>query len=945
MTSGYVYPKISSGSYNSEGVVFQKLPIGNADEKTFTLVASNSTATRWVNIINTIDGTRTGKHRLEFDLVLNSGSISSGFSWNYTDNDDDPYTGNGYGSSTSPTVGHNSFDFEIFNDGVGATPHVFFQIDAGSTFDISVTNLKLTHNYEEITVDRTADSGGRTMTATTPLSDGTTEMQVTVTGTDSNGNDNSSLSGTYTRPHSTSLTWNQVGGDGAIYRQVTGGGFAWSFIDGSDGTPSFSINVAENVIVPWQVASSFASNNVTLSSVEETITVDRSSDRKGESRPLLSKVVGGATAAYSLRDLNDKQGNNKVVRVRRASDNHERDFLAKEVSNGTLQNWVNTQTVLPLDLQALTADGRTGAVIPAKAAYSLRNLSKNYTGNVVDVRRSSDDTVQGFTADEVADGTLEDWVNTEYALLGGDYSSLNLNSAAETNLGGGSYRMVNSTAGSGGVQKNISRTFLKTKITVNVTSLTKGSLKLQIGEFSNHKVITSTGVHSYEVIPNSIFVAVRPSATEETSADFTITSITQTASNGHVKTWYDQSGNSRDAVQATSASQPLIVDGGSLVTNNGIDFDGSQFLQADSVSGMGSTISMIAVSMYDSGSAGVVSLASSASGSTSFGIIETSSKSNMNAKNTDGLSAQAVTSGTTRLTFGTTTGQTSTKAASLGGNFVENTNDYGDDFTAGELDRILIGKLRVSSGTLFNGRIREAIIYDTDQSDNRTALEANIGEAYNITGIPAHEDTVDGFVETWYDQSGNGNDAVQQVSGSQPKIVNAGSLVKDTNGHPEIDFDGAEFLLKTAFTQGDLAQANTIFSVGKLNVAADTNRKLYDGTLHNKRNMLFLSTNGSGEFAFFADDVISTGVTATNDKKLFSALFNGASSELFIDGASGASGDVGDYPMSGVTIGKNHSGDLNFWLGQIQEIVIYNSDQSANRPAIEANINNQYDIY
>ena len=113
-----------------------------------------------------------------------------------------------------------------------------------------------------------------------------------------------------------------------------------------------------------------------------TLTVNRTAsaknaDRAGESRPLLSKVVGGAEAAYSLRDLNDKAGNSKVVRVRRESDNNERDFLAKEVSNGTLQNWVNSQATLPLDLQTLTADGRTGAVIGAQAAYSLRSLGTN----------------------------------------------------------------------------------------------------------------------------------------------------------------------------------------------------------------------------------------------------------------------------------------------------------------------------------------------------------------------------------------------------------------------------------------------------------------------------------------------------------------------------------------------------------------------------------------
>ena len=151
-----------------------------------------------------------------------------------------------------------------------------------------------------------------------------------------------------------------------------------------------------------------------------TITVDRTapvidSDRAGASRPLLSKLVGGAAAAYSLRDLNDKAGNNKVVRVRRESDNNERDFLAKEVSNGTLQNWVNTQATLPLDLQTLTADGRTGSVIGAQAAYSLRNLSKNYTGNVVEVRRNTDGATRNFTATEIADGsTIENWVNTSF---------------------------------------------------------------------------------------------------------------------------------------------------------------------------------------------------------------------------------------------------------------------------------------------------------------------------------------------------------------------------------------------------------------------------------------------------------------------------------------------------------------------------------------------------
>jgi hypothetical protein len=130
-------------------------------------------------------------------------------------------------------------------------------------------------------------------------------------------------------------------------------------------------------------------------------------DRLGDR---LLAEYGGAAAAYSLRALN---GNgDSVVRVRRASDNDEEDFTAEQIELGEMVNWVNSQTVPPLDIGVETSEGRipvpeggTSIGIPA-AAYSLRNLSTTYTGNVVDVRRSSGGT-ESFTAAEVADGTLD----------------------------------------------------------------------------------------------------------------------------------------------------------------------------------------------------------------------------------------------------------------------------------------------------------------------------------------------------------------------------------------------------------------------------------------------------------------------------------------------------------------------------------------------------------
>src|SRR5210317_2258769 len=39
--------------------------------------------------------------------------------------------------------------------------------------------------------------------------------------------------------------------------------------------------------------------------------------------------------------------------------------------------------------------------------------------------------------------------------------------------------------------------------------------------------------------------------------------------NAYVTTWYDQSGNARDASQTTAANQPQIVSSGSVITQNG----------------------------------------------------------------------------------------------------------------------------------------------------------------------------------------------------------------------------------------------------------------------------------------------------------------------------------------------------------------------------------------
>ncbi len=516
-------------------------------------------------------------------------------------------------------------------------------------------------------------------------------------------------------------------------------------------------------------------------SLDSALGQQRRLNSVGES---ITQIAPDPAAAYSLRSLTG--GDPKVVRVRRGSDNHEQDFTASEVSSGALTSFVNAQVVAPLDVQALTATGRDGDFLIAKAAYSLRSLGTRQatlaaTGDTVaradgkfvaQVRRSSDDAVKSFTADEVTDGTLLAFTNADYAKYTSDFSSGDdswgsFDDVTETGnidgIGGldNNLRLAIGSATSGHRAYRSSTLPVGQKINfsarVFVPSTNSDVDGILIRDANGTVIVATTAptqdewvtVTANDVTP--INAQLRVNLQKGAASSFTgngsdevylreIT-VTQVTSDGFVKTWYDQSvtnqagdtATGNHAVQATAANQPKIVNAGALVADNGIDLDGSQFLQADSVSGMGATVSMITASVHDSGGGGCVSLASSASGVTNFGIIEGNSVTNVNSRNTTSVTASASVSGATRLSFALTTGQTSTKSGALGGTLVESTSDYGDDFTSGELDIVLIGKLRVSSGTLFNGRIREALIYNTDQSDNRTAIEANIANHYNIT--------------------------------------------------------------------------------------------------------------------------------------------------------------------------------------------------------------------
>lgn len=193
----------------------------------------------------------------------------------------------------------------------------------------------------------------------------------------------------------------------------------------------------------------------------------------------------------------------------------------------------------------------------------------------------------------------------------------------------------------------------------------------------------------------------------------------------------------------------------------------------------------------------------------------------------------------------------------------------------------------------------------------------------------------DGFVTTWYDQSGLGNNVTQTSASQQPKIVISGSVITE-NGKPTVKFDAISNtkMQSQIFTQS--SQPITRMVVGK----GDAGGYFVDGSASNRG----VIGSAVSSYRIFAGNIFDAG-TYSPLQQLIYALFNGVNSEIVINGSSLGIGNSGTQGLDQITIGSHPTVTTVNLNGNIQEIIIYASDQSTNRTAIESNINSHYTIY
>lgn len=193
-------------------------------------------------------------------------------------------------------------------------------------------------------------------------------------------------------------------------------------------------------------------------------------------------------------------------------------------------------------------------------------------------------------------------------------------------------------------------------------------------------------------------------------------------------TWFDQSGNGRNATQGTPANQPKIYSSGAMVTENGKPaLECNSDCLANTHNRAITAYTAHFVGTYSATGGGTRILTNSPGADYNrFVALYAVNNTTVNTY-TDGANVAAVTTTiNTQLHLNFEhTGSVLTNYANGSAGTVY--NDASFSFT------IPGDSLGNNSGQTFSGKAQEIIVYDSDKSDYRTGIETNINTYFSIT--------------------------------------------------------------------------------------------------------------------------------------------------------------------------------------------------------------------
>jgi hypothetical protein len=447
-----------------------------------------------------------------------------------------------------------------------------------------------------------------------------------------------------------------------------------------------------------------------------------------------------------------------------------------------------------------------------------------------------------------------------------------------------------------------------------------------------------------------------------------------------VQTWKDQSGNSFDFSESNANIQPVIYDSGEIFKTNGkpsINFTTSdiRLTNTNSIVGSASNMWVSWVARRDSANEQDVNR----------GLFDTFGDRTVFDTSTEGWLYDGNYSGNPfnynnlrRNAFLDLQTGSGNASAYLDGVLWDT-----DTYTASAIKTT--SYLGFGGSGYMKGDLQEFIIWTDNQSSNRTSIEENVGDyftqntplldtysgaaaAYSLrlldstyTGsairvrrssdnteqdigfnVFSELDTVslaafcgssNGFVKTWYSQVGTGVDATQTTAANQPKIYDGTTGVVTENGKPAVQWTSSSMNL-IGTPSAAIPQPYTLLAVASnddytaLAGIADISQGFWLGSHYR---------DGGKNIIRFGTELY--GSASTPNQSIYYGLGDGTSSKLAVNGTIEATGNAGTLDLTRFGIGATFG-----YLGYIQEVVYYPSDESTNRTNIESNIATFYDM-
>jgi len=248
--------------------------------------------------------------------------------------------------------------------------------------------------------------------------------------------------------------------------------------------------------------------------------------------------------------------------------------------------------------------------------------------------------------------------------------------------------------------------------------------------------------------------------------------------------------------------------------------------------------------------------------------------------------------------------------------------------------------LRSLRGATFNTAVVRVRRSSDNQEQDFTAAQITDNTLSTFCGAG------NGSVVTWYDQTGNGNNATQGTTSEQPRIVTSG-VVETDGGKPTIRFGVvASSLITPDITPG----ANCAFFAVTRHTNASSNWSWFVGEKYVSPFFLGKKSSSSIAHVAFGGGAGSASDLSGTDMVSKSVSYwqqgTGISRYKFNNGTIAALPTDGSRFNVGFIIGRRGtSGNSEIWYGPIQELIYYPTSQLAVHENIIANINSYYGIY